>query len=71
MFCPMIVCKIFVSFLSLLKAQIVKSSHILSGIYFVKTIKLGEDWTELEAKKLFPETIIDKIYETSCSFYKK
>ena len=37
----------------------------------VQKIKFEGDWGKLEAKKLFPETIIDKIYETNSSFHVK
>ena len=33
--------------------------------------KSEEIWSELEAKKLFHETIMDKIFETSSSFHVK
>ena len=34
-------------------------------------IKIEGDWGELEAKKLFPETFMDKIYEKNSSFHRK
>ena len=35
----------------------------------VKEIKFEGVWGELKAKKLFPETIIHKIFETNSSFH--
>ena len=37
----------------------------------VKAIKFEGVWDELEAKKMFPETFIHKIFETSFSFHVK
>ena len=37
----------------------------------VQKIKFEGDWGRLESKKLFPETVIDKIYETNSTFHVK
>ena len=37
----------------------------------VKEIKSEGVWREIEAKKIFPETIIHKIFETKSSFHVK
>ena len=37
----------------------------------VKEIKYEGVWDELEAKKVFPETIISKTFETNSSFHVK
>ena len=34
----------------------------------VKQIKCEESWDELEAKKMFPEAMIHKLFETNSSF---
>ena len=41
------------------------------GVKIVKEIKYEGGWGELEAKKMFPETTIHKIFETNSSFLVK
>ena len=41
------------------------------SIKIVREIKFEEMWSKLEAKKMFLETIIHKIFDTNSSFYVK
>ena len=44
---------------------------IIRGTKIVKLIKFAGVWDKLEAKKLFPRTMVHRVFETNSSFHVK